>query len=66
MRPNCKASAAANARVDQCLGGARHALDKDVTADEQELRQQELDRFVLADQDLAHFAADAFSDRADG
>src|SRR5262245_50071623 len=49
---------------DHGLGGAGHALEQDVTAD-QEAREHQVDDRILADNGLADFAAHTLSDRAD-
>ena len=64
MRPNCSDRPAAKALREQRLGGAGHALEQDVAADEQ-ARQHQVDDLVLADHGLADLAAHALSDRAD-
>src|SRR5262249_60065131 len=49
---------------DHGLGGARHAFQQDMAAD-QEAREHEVDDRILADHGLADLAAHTLSDRAD-
>ena len=64
MRPNLSDRLRRESLGEQRLGGARHAFEQDVAAD-QEAGKHQIDDFILADDRFANFAPNCFGEGVD-